>query len=95
MVLDDDEKFIGYVRATDIQRAADKNVPVSALMKDCGVTVVPEDDLVKLLDLINKNDVQALPVVNRWGRLEGLITNSSLVTTMSRQYIDLEKEVSA
>ena len=95
MVLDDDEKLIGYVRATDIQRAADKNVPVSALMKDCGVTVVPEDDLVKLLDLINKNDVQALPVVNRWGRLEGLITNSSLVTTMSRQYIDLEKEVSA
>ena len=95
MVLDDDEKLIGYVRATDIQRAADKNVPVSALMKNCGVTVVPEDDLVKLLDLINKNDVQALPVVNRWGRLEGLITNSSLVTTMSRQYIDLEKEVSA
>ena len=95
MVLDDDEKLIGYVRATDIQRAADKNVPVSALMKDCGVTVVPEDDLVKLLDLINKNDVQALPVVNRWGRLEGLITNTSLVTTMSRQYIDLEKEVSA
>ncbi len=95
MVLDDDEKLIGYVRATDIQRAADKNVPVSALMKDCGVTVVPEDDLVKLLDLINKNDVKALPVVNRWGRLEGLITNSSLVTTMSRQYIDLEKEVSA
>ena len=95
MVLDDDEKLIGYVRATDIQRAADKNVSVSALMKDCGVTVVPEDDLVKLLDLINKNDVQALPVVNRWGRLEGLITNSSLVTTMSRQYIDLEKEVSA
>ena len=95
MVLDDDERLIGYVRATDIQRAADKNVPVSALMKDCGVTVVPEDDLVKLLDLINKNDVQALPVVNRWGRLEGLITNSSLVTTMSRQYIDLEKEVSA
>ena len=95
MVLDDDEKLIGYVRATDIQRAADKNVYVSALMKDCGVTVVPEDDLVKLLDLINKNDVQALPVVNRWGRLEGLITNSSLVTTMSRQYIDLEKEVSA
>ena len=95
MVLDDDEKLIGYVRATDIQRAADKNVPVSALMKDCGVTVVPEDDLVKLLDLINKNDVQALPVVNRWGRLEGLITNSSLVTTMSREYIDLEKEASA
>ena len=95
MVLDDDEKLIGYVRATDIQRAADKNVSVSALMKDCVVTVVPEDDLVKLLDLINKNDVQALPVVNRWGRLEGLITNSSLVTTMSRQYIDLEKEVSA
>ena len=25
MVLDDDEKLIGYVRATDIQRAADKN----------------------------------------------------------------------
>ena len=95
MVLDDDEKFIGYVRATDIQKAPDKTAPVSDLMKEAKVTAAPEDDLVKLLDLMNKNEVQALPVVNRWGRLEGLITNSSLVTTMSRQYIDLEKEVSA
>ena len=95
MVLDDDEKFIGYVRATDIQKAPDKTAPVSALMKEAKVTAAPEDDLVKLLDLMNKNEVPALPVVNRWGRLEGLITNSSLVTTMSRQYIDLEKEVSA
>ena len=95
MVLDDDEKFIGYVRATDIQKASDKTAPVSALMKEAKVTAAPEDDLVKLLDLMNKNEVPALPVVNRWGRLEGLITNSSLVTTMSRQYIDLEKEVSA
>ena len=95
MVLDDDEKFIGYVRATDIQKAPDKTAPVSDLMKEAKVTAAPEDDLVKLLDLMNKNEVPALPVVNRWGRLEGLITNSSLVTTMSRQYIDLEKEVSA
>ncbi len=95
MVLDDDEKFIGYVRATDIQKASDKTAPVSDLMKEAKVTAAPEDDLVKLLDLMNKNEVPALPVVNRWGRLEGLITNSSLVTTMSRQYIDLEKEVSA
>ena len=95
MVLDNDENFIGYVRATDIQRAPDKNTSVSALMREDDVTAAPEDDLVKLLDLMNKNGVQALPVVNRWGKLEGLITNSSLVTTMSRQYIDLEKEVSA
>ena len=95
MVLDDDEKFIGYVRATDIQKAPDKTAPVSDLMKEAKVSAAPEDDLVKLLDLMNKNEVPALPVVNRWGRLEGLITNSSLVTTMSRQYIDLEKEVSA
>ena len=95
MVLDDDSRFLGYVRAVDIQRSPDKTVPVSDLMKEAKVTAAPEDDLVKLLDLINTNEVQALPVVNRWGRLEGLITNSSLVTTMSRQYIDTEKEVSA
>ncbi len=95
MVLDDDSRFLGYVRAVDIQRSPDKTVPVSDLMKEAKVIAAPEDDLVKLLDLINTNEVQALPVVNRWGRLEGLITNSSLVTTMSRQYIDTEKEVSA
>ena len=95
MVLDDDSRFLGYVRAVDIQRSPDKTVPVSDLMKEAKVIAAPEDDLVKLLDLINTNEVHALPVVNRWGRLEGLITNSSLVTTMSRQYIDTEKEVSA
>ena len=68
MVLDDDSRFLGYVRAVDIQRSPDKTVPVSDLMKEAKVIAAPEDDLVKLLDLINTNEVQALPVVNRWGK---------------------------
>ncbi len=95
MVLDEEECFKGYVRGIDIQRAEDKNVAVSTLMRQAKAVASPEDDLVKLLDLINTNDAQALPVVNQWGRLEGLITNSSLVTTMSRQYIDLGKEAAS
>ncbi len=95
MVLDGEERFAGYVRALDIQRASDMTAPVSELIMEPKAVARPEDDLVKLLGLIKKNEVQALPVVNQWGYLEGLITNSSLVTTMSQQYLDMEKEVSA
>jgi len=40
---------------------------------------------------VNSNNISNVPVVDENKRLLGLITNSSLVTTMSQQFIDFEE----
>ena len=44
-----------------------------------------------LLKKVNSNNISNVPVVDENKRLLGLITNSSLVTTMSQQFIDFEE----
>ena len=88
MVQDGDGHFLGYALAADIRRLENKEEPISKILRQARAVARPGDDLLTLLKLIKENDLQALPVVEEDGRLAGLITNSSLVTTMSQQYMD-------
>lgn len=38
--------------------------------------------------MVRKHDVSAIPVTDRDGILKGLVTNSSLVTALSNQFLD-------
>ncbi len=88
VVIDKDEKFLGFVSAMDIQRAEDKNVQIGDLARNVQVTASPKENIVQLLDKMNTTKARVIPVLDRENHLLGIITNSSLVTTMSRQYID-------
>jgi len=89
MVADGEGIFRGYVLAADIRRLEERETPVSTILRPAPVTAAPGDDLIHLLKLIREHSLPALPVVEEDGRLAGVITNSSLVTTMSQQYIDV------
>ena len=54
-------------------------------------TADPNENIVALLKKVNSNNISNVPVVDENKRLLGLITNSSLVTTMSQQFIDFEE----
>lgn len=57
-------------------------------MKPAQATADPNENIVALLKKVNSNNISNVPVVDENKRLLGLITNSSLVTTMSQQFID-------
>lgn len=61
-------------------------------MKPAKATAAPNDNIVALLTKVNSNHISNVPVVDENKRLLGLITNSSLVTTMSQQFIDFEED---
>lgn len=90
MVVDGDNCLMGLVRPRHILRAPDKELPVSRVMVDPKATAQPDTTIVELLQMVRKHDVSAVPVVDEDGVLKGLVTNTSLVTALSSQFVDSE-----
>ena len=55
-------------------------------------SVPPDSSIVDLLTLFDEKHLSTLPVVDSQGIIEGLITRSTLVNTLSRQFIQEKKE---
>lgn len=90
IIIDEDNHLLGIVRARSILNSADKSLPVETVMTPARVTADTEENIVSLLEKINGLNISNIPVTDRDNRLAGLITNSSLVTTMSHQFIGVK-----
>lgn len=90
IVIDEDNHLLGIVRARSILNSAYKSLPVETVMTPARVTADTEENIVSLLEKINGLNISNIPVTDRDNRLAGLITNSSLVTTMSHQFIGVK-----
>jgi osmoprotectant transport system ATP-binding protein len=86
-------KFIGVIYAKQIQQQTDRNIEVNAIMLTDTITVNKEDSLVDILKVVDENNVSTIPVLDENRSLVGVITKSSLVTTLSHQYLDVESAV--
>ncbi len=91
LVVDESQKFLGIIRAQNVHYAEDKNQPVSTLMQTARATASLNENIVDVLEKINQNHITNIPVLDDDNTLLGLITHSSLVTTMSQQYIDFKE----
>lgn len=90
IVIDEDNHLLGILRARSILNSPDKSLPVETVMTPARVTADTEENIVSLLEKINGLNISNIPVTDRDNRLAGLITNSSLVTTMSHQFIGVK-----
>ena len=92
MVLDDNNEFIGIVKASDIQKENNSEITVENLCNYPDIVAHEKDNLLDLIDIFESKNLSYLPVLNDCRKLVGIITNSSLVTALSQQYIN-QKEV--
>lgn len=93
MVIDTKTRFLeGIITAKEIQGVADKSKPVNTVMRTRFPSVSNDDNIIQVLKTVDSHNVSDIPVLNNKGILLGLITKSSLITTLSQQY--LESEVS-
>lgn len=90
LVTDEEGYFLGIVRAEHVHRCDNKEEAIKSVMREARVTAAPGDTVPELLAKIRRYRVNAVPVVED-DKLVGLITNSSIVTTLSQQSIDLEE----
>lgn len=87
LILDEERHLMGVVRARDIQTCEDKNASTETLLQPPKGTASPDENIIQLLTKVQENHLSTLPILDGDGKLEGLITTSSLVTAMSQQYI--------
>ncbi len=74
-VVDDRKQLIGIVTNRDLRFQQDGNTPIKDVMtKENLVTIGPESDLVKATEVLSENKIEKLPVVDKDGKLVGLIT---------------------
>lgn len=80
-------RLLGMVTARSLQSVPDRHAPVSQYMQTDLETIHPRQSMVEMLPVINQDRVALVPVIDESGRLCGLITESSLVTTLSQPYL--------
>ena len=74
-VVDDRKRLIGIVTNRDLRFQQDGATPIKDVMtKENLVTIGPESDLIKATEVLSENKIEKLPVVDRDGKLVGLIT---------------------
>ncbi len=87
------KKIQGIIKPKQIQKQKDRSIEVKNVMLKDFASANPEDSIVDILKVINENNISEIPVLNEEGILKGLVTQGSLITTLSEQYIDNDEEV--
>lgn len=92
MVTNNHHDFLGILdaRRASLDKNRDKKAS-EAMHKNC-LSVSPQESIVDVLNIANNSQVYTIPVVNEQKKLVGLITKSTLVTTLSQKYNDDDDE---
>ena len=92
MVTDQYKRIYGVLFAESLIGIQDLKKPAEELMDQQFTSVPPDSSIVDLLTLFDEKHLSTLPVVDSQGIIEGLMTRSTLVNTLSRQFIQEKKE---
>ncbi len=91
MVIDRESYLLGIITAKQIQNKTDRNIPVEEIMNNKFINVQLDDSIIDILELVKEHKIGQVPVLDDLGVLKGIITKSSLVTTLSSQFLDMEE----
>jgi osmoprotectant transport system ATP-binding protein len=90
LIVDKANVLCGLVTLKQIRSNPDKTKKLKDIMKTELITVCNEDSIIDVLELINRENISFVPVLDENSKLSGLITKSSLLSILSNQFIDLE-----
>ena len=93
LVVDKMDHLVGIVTIKDIKAKYDKATTLQDIMSNEPLHVNEGDNIVEVLDIMNKNSVGYIPVTSSGGRLVGLITRSSLLSVLSEQFLEMEVSI--
>ncbi|MDR0880637.1 MAG: ABC transporter ATP-binding protein [Clostridioides sp.] len=93
LVVDKDDILEGIVTVKDLKEALSSNGTLEEIMTGNPLSVSEDDNLVNILEVMNKNNIGYIPVVSKKGVLVGLITRSSLISVLSEQFLEMEVSV--
>lgn len=89
LVVNKENRLIGYITLELIRKFENKNLSVEEVMNVEPICVCGEITLPELLEVFNNLQKGYLPVCDEAGKLQGLVTRSSLISVLSSQYIEM------
>lgn len=84
--------LLGIVKASRLRVIEDKSQTANNYMITEFPKLSPDETILDALKIITEKRISTVPVTDENNRLIGLVTRSSLVTTLSQQYIDYGEE---
>lgn len=90
LITDRYAKLSGIVTLKDMKKDVSKTTKLEEIMEEEVISVKENDNLVNILETMNKYNIGYVPVINEDKKLVGLITRSSLLSILSEQFIDTE-----
>lgn len=90
LIIDKENYLKGTLTLSKALTAVNKNIPVKDIMKVDFHRLDLEKSVVGILDEFKKDNVSNIPVTDKNGQLFGLITKTSLLSTLSEQYREEE-----
>ena len=91
LLVAEEKRLIGIVDRNALSVSKDLQTKAREIMEMVSYVVNPQESIVDVLKMIEGSNVNNVPVVDSFGRLVGLLTSSSLVSTMSRKFIPDER----
>ena len=90
LVIDNEQKLKGILYADSLFNINYENKKAKDFIEDDFITASPNDNIVDLLKIMKENNIKLVPVVDSKNKLKGLITKSSLITSLSQQFLESE-----
>lgn len=89
LVIDEStRRMVGLVKPKQIAKEKDRSIPVKDIMITDFMWAKPEDSIVDLLKVADDHEISEIPVLDEKGKVLGLVTQSSLINTLSQQYFE-------
>ena len=93
LVVDKNENFLGIVTIKELRRNGIQNHYLSEIMNEESIFVYDDNNLVEILEVMNREGIGHVPVVTHYNKLAGLITRSSLLSVLSEQFLEMEVSI--
>ena len=90
MIVDDNKKLKGILYASSLSNGDFSNKKAEEFIENDFISAQIGDSIVDLLKMVDANKVSTIPVVDETGILKGIITRSSLITSLSQQFLEEE-----
>ena len=91
LIVDNNKKLLGILYAEILTTGDYSDKKAIDFMETDIITTTPSESIVDVLKLVDKNKLSTMPVINKNGILKGLITRSSLITSLSQQFLEEDK----
>lgn len=93
LVVDKNNVFLGIVTLKELRQNGIHDLYIDKIMNKDVTYVYEENNLLEILEIMNRENIGHIPVLSRNDELVGLITRSSLLTVLSEQFLEMEVSI--